>query len=95
MKNTEKKFTWADLKKAVNKIPEKHLQKQVIIWTEDESAYLVTSVDILNERHVYDGDEGCAPISIMKESIAEAKSAGLDNEYYTIHERGTRILYAE
>lgn len=92
----DKKFTWADLKKAVNKIPEKNLKKEVIVWNiSDESAMTITDVEILKEDYLFDGDEGCAPKSVMKEAIAEAKRDGLEDEYPVVHIKGTRVLNGE
>ena len=94
MKNT-KPFTWADLKKAVNQIPDAQLKKKVVIWTDDENCYQVANVEILKEDHLNDGDDGCAPRSDLKDAIKEAKQTGDQDVYYLIHKKGTRILYAE
>lgn len=92
----KRKFTWAALKKAVNKVPDHMLKNEVIIWTDDEEkAHTVICVETLKEDYVFDGDEGCAPKSIMKEAIAEAKKTGDEDEYFVIHQKGTRIIWAE
>jgi hypothetical protein len=90
--DNEKQFTWADFKKAVNKMPENQLNKSVIIWTADEQCYHVTHVQVLKEDYVHDGDEGCTPRSILKEEWKEAKEY---DTHYVIHEKGTRIINAE
>jgi hypothetical protein len=93
---TKKTFTWADLKKVTNRVPKSLLHNPVIIWAEDgEKAFVAAGVEILKEDHLYDGDEGCAPKSVLKESIADAKLTGDEDEYYLIHQKGTRIIYTD
>lgn len=93
-KETKKKFTWADFKKAVNKIPEKNLNQEVVIWTEDERCYTVDSLFICPEDFLFDGDEGCCPRSEMKDAIKEEKRdyPDTESEYYVVHRKGTRII---
>jgi hypothetical protein len=86
----DKKFTWRDLHRAASKIPAHLWNEPVVIWTEDEKAYTVADVEVLKEDHHFDGDEGCAPKSVLKESIAEDP-----DEYRLIYKKGTRILYAQ
>lgn len=90
----DKKFTWADLKRRANRIPKERLQDEVVIWTDDEKAYRVSDVERLTEDYLFDGDEGCAPKSAMKDCIEDAKQTGDEDEYYLIHPKGRRILYA-
>lgn len=96
MKNKEK-FTWADLKRIANKVPESRLKDEVVIWTDEERGLLVHNVEILSEDYLFDGDEATAPRSVMKEIIDEEKRNGtyVDGEYYVVHPKGRRILYAE
>ena len=92
----KRKFTWGALKKAANRVPDHLLKNEVIIWTEDgEKAHTVVYVETLKEDFIFDGDEGCAPKSIMKEAVAEAKQTGDEDEYFLIHKKGTRIIHAE
>lgn len=74
---------------------ERHLDKPVIIWTYDENCYTVTEVLNLEENYHHDGDCACAPKSVLKECMEEAKKDGFESDYYLIHEKGTRILIAE
>jgi len=96
----EKKFTWSDLKRIANRIPKDRLKDEVIIWTDrddDAAAFKVNGVQRLEEDYIFDQDDGCAPKSVMKELIADEKAAGTydPDEYYLIHPKGRRILYAE
>lgn len=93
----EKDFTWADLKKAVNKIPENQLNKRVTIWTDDEQCFHISYVEVLKEDYVHDGVEGCAPRSVLKAGYTkeEWKEAKEFDSHYTVHEKGTRIINAE
>jgi hypothetical protein len=91
--NNEKNMTWADLKKIVNKMPESRLKDDVTIWTDTEECFKVADIEILKEDYVFDGDEGCAPKSVMK--VADPKDWKENrDEYYTVHQKGTRIINA-
>lgn len=84
-------ITWAELKEIVNKLPEQILNQAVTIWNSSEEAGSVAiSVKILGEDHHYDGDEGCAPISIIKENFDDYEEH--KDEYYLVHAYGTPIL---
>lgn len=84
------KLTWGELKKIVNEMPEELLQNQVCAWNANDASppgLLISSVQKLPENYVYDGDEGCAPLSTFKN----------DGEYdahenYVVHPTGTVIL---
>jgi len=89
----EKLFTWADLKKAVVRIPDELLKEPVRIWTDDEQCYVISDVERLIEDYVFDGDEGVAPRSIMKNSDPENWKEYKD-EYYTVYPKGCRIINA-
>lgn len=85
-----KKITWADLKKIVNEMPEELLQNQVYAWNSndaDPEGLVLEEGQKLEEDYVYDGDVGCSPISIMKDS------GDYDpKENYVVHPAGTIIL---
>ena len=93
----EKKFTWANLKRIANRIPDNRLKDEVVIWTDDEKGYVVKGVEVLKEDYLFDGDEASAPRSVMRDIIKEEKQAGTyeDGEYPVVHPKGRRILYAE
>lgn len=95
----EKEFTWADLKRLANKIPASQLKTPVIIWAgeEWEAGFKVTDFQILKEDHFFDGDQGCAPKSALKELIEENERLPEDErtDYYLAHKKGTRIIHAE
>ncbi len=91
----EKKYTWADLKRMVNRMPDHLLKLQVYIWpTDEERALVVTGIERLTEDYVHDGDVGCCPKSIMKSGDPDDWKENQD-EYYLVHPKGTRILNAE
>lgn len=93
----KRKFTWAALKRIANRIPEDRLKDEVIIWTDDERALVVSCVETLKEDYLFDGDEACAPKSVMKEVIDEEKKQGTydEGDFPVVHPKGRRILYAE
>lgn len=92
-------FTWRNLKKVVNRMPESRLDDQVTIWT-DEQALDVQGVMILKEGYCDDGDCGVAPISIMRGVRADEKKADAvgfdlsDFDLTPVYPKGTRILEA-
>lgn len=90
----EKVFTWADLKRAVNKMPENRLKDPVVIWNDDETCYQVTDVEVLNEDYRHDGDEGVIPNSVMKENYDDYKQGIKDGDYNVVYPKGTRIINA-
>lgn len=96
MSKKDETLTWAELKKAINRMPKKHLNKPVCLWA-DEQGFKIVEVEILKEDYLFDGDEGCAPRSTMKEVIDGEKDFPPEDkgDYYVVHEKGTRILYIE
>lgn len=97
MDSENTKFTFRDLKRIINKMPESRLGDNVVVW-EDEKAIHIEGVLILEENYVSDGDVAVCPISIIRENIAYDKKYGrYDPDYYdltTIYPKGTRILQA-
>ena len=91
----EKDFTWADMKRVVNRMPPDLLKLKVYIWPdEEERALVVTGINRLREDYVYDGDVACCPKSIMKAGDPQDWKEKKD-EYYVVHPKGTRIINAE
>lgn len=83
-------LTWGELKKIVNEMPEEFLQNQVYAWNAndaDPQGLPINSILKLQEDYVYDGDEGCDPLSIAKESGEYDP-----DEHYIVHHAGTIIL---
>lgn len=89
---SEKKvFTWADLKKAVNEIPQEHLNKPVHVWGEDEG-FRITGIDDLEEDYVQDGDDGCGPESEVRKTAILDEGDVFEDMHPIVFEKGTRIL---
>jgi hypothetical protein len=91
----QKDFTWADMKRMVNRMPPELLKLKVYIWPNDEeTALVVTGIERLKEDYVHDGDVGCCPKSIIKSGDPIVWEENKD-EYYLVHPKGTRIINAE
>jgi hypothetical protein len=85
------KTTWADIKAIVNGLPENILKQPATIWTEaEDTGHCVTGIKILDEDHHYDGDSGCAPLSVIKENDDDFEEN--KDEYHLVHAVGTPIL---
>jgi hypothetical protein len=100
MKKTNEKaprITWADLKKAVNELPEDLLTTKVVLWpfSDGEEAWNLVEVMTLEEDYVFDGDSGCAPLSVMKESVSAEEWEEAKDEHHLVFPKGTPILIIE
>jgi hypothetical protein len=93
----KKETTWAEIKAIVNAMSEEALQDAVIIWASDaEKGYTVNEVEILDEDYVFDGEDGCIPISILRSSDDELKDVDLPNEDHPlILKKGRHIIHAD
>lgn len=91
----KKKITWMDLKKAIDKMPKELLKNEVCIWGE-ESGTKILCLEKLKEDYVFDGDEGCAPLSDIKNSYnTKEEWEEWEDEHRVIHPKGTVIICVE
>lgn len=88
MTQEAKKFTWADLKRIANEIPEERLSNEVKWWGEERGGK-ISGVQTLEEDYHDDGDSGTMPRSIMLENIEPGQD---EEDFPLIHAKGTRIL---
>lgn len=86
-----KRITWAEIKELVDMMPPEILAQNATIWNEsEETGHAVTAIKILDEDWHYDGDEGCAPIDVIKENYEDYEEN--KDDYYLVHRAGTPIL---
>lgn len=86
-----KRITWAEIKELVDMMPPEILSQNATIWNEsEETGHAVTAIKILDEDWHYDGDEGCAPLDVIKENDEDFEEN--KNDYYLVHRAGTPIL---
>jgi hypothetical protein len=85
---SKKKFTWADLKKFVNSLPEKELRKPVRIWREDEGLIIGSAWQL--EENYHDTGEGCCGRSELNEQ--DWKELKADGYGKLVHKKGTPIM---
>jgi hypothetical protein len=93
MSNQEisEKFTWADLKAAVNEVPDDQLNDQVILW-EEERGVKVGGVLILEEDYVKtDDDTLCAP----KSDVVDTNEGWNEIENPVVYKAGKMILFED
>lgn len=83
MAKKDKKYTWGDLKKFVNKLPPQELKKAVRWWGEERGGE-VKFADRLEEDYVRT-DEGCEPASVQDYEEG-------DEHYPIIFSKGTPII---
>lgn len=85
------KITWAEVKEIVNKLPDRILNQSVTIWNSSEDAGSVAvGVKTIEEDYHYDGDQGCAPLSVIKDNYDDYEEN--KDEYHLVHAVGTPIL---
>lgn len=85
------KITWAAIKELVNKLPDNILKQQATIWDEaEENGHCITGIKVLDEDWHYDGDEGCLPLSLLKQHDEDYEEN--KDEYHLVHASGTPIL---
>lgn len=92
----QKRFTWKDLKKIVNAIPDNRLKDDVIIWTDrddDASGFRVKEAFPLEENYVK-GEEGCFPQSELKD-MKRFDDDFDPKDHPVLHKKGKMIIYAE
>lgn len=88
---SDKRLTWRQLKEAANELPEELLDDKVFGWAvDDEAGVKMVEILTLEEDHVFNGDDACAPRSELKE-MTEPEDWD-DDEYYVVHKKGTKIL---
>lgn len=86
-----KAIKWSDIKEIVNKLPDHILNQSVTIWNSSEdSGSLAIAIKLLHEDYHYDGAEGCAPLSVIKDNDEEFDENKED--YHLVHAIGTPIL---
>jgi hypothetical protein len=88
-------MNWKELKEFCNRLPESELEKNVILWREDE-AITDINAEQLEESYYFDpeSDMGCFPESQAKLFITEDESAypnGMDT-FEKAYDKGHPIL---
>ncbi len=56
-------MTWSELKDFCNSLPEDQLQRNVILWREDEAINKIEANRIEEDHYIGEDDEGCYPLS--------------------------------
>ena len=86
-------MTWKELKEFANSLPEKELDKKVILWREDEA---ITNIEAnqLEEDHYIDlkySEYGCFEESEMKYQLENDEDKS-EKDYKKVYDKGTPIL---
>ncbi len=85
-----KQQTWADLKAAIENLTDEQLSKPIYLWGVESGDKI--EFDVIDEDYLHDGDEGCAPKSVIEESLEEGEDL---SEYPLTHSKGTIIFQTE
>ena len=92
-------MTWRELKEFCNSLPEKELEKNVIMWREEEGINNI-SAEQLEEDHYINPencDDGCFPmwqaIDMIKDGPDEYPN-GM-NDFEKVYDKGHPILLEE
>lgn len=91
-------MTWNDLKKFCNELPENELEKNVILWREEEAITDISAV-ALDEDHYVDKEgeisDGCFPLSDAEHWIRtspEDYPDGIDG-FEKVYDKGHPVLW--
>ena len=87
-------MTWKELKEFVNSLPDKELDKKVILWRKYE-AITDIKANQLEEDHYIDleySEYGCFEESEMLSQIRDDEYKS-EKDYKKVYDKGTPILY--
>jgi hypothetical protein len=79
-------MTWKELKDFCNSLDEKQLERNVILWREDEAINNIEAEKLPEDRYICPDacDEGCYPLSEASEPLEDLKK---------VYEKGDAILW--
>lgn len=79
-------YTWADLKKEINELPEKVLNQKIRIWGEEEG-FISNGLHVLDEDHIDNGESFSPKSTFEPEELKSLKAFG-----HTTLPKGTPII---
>lgn len=90
-------MNWKELKDFCNNLPESELEKNVILWREEEAITDISAEQLDEDQYVNidDSDDGCFPMSEAESQIKsdpEDFPNGLDG-FKKVYEKGQPILH--
>jgi len=82
-------MNWKELKEFANSLDEKLLEKEVILWIENEAVNNIEAMHLEADYYIGEEEEGCYPLSDVGLTIEDIKPNGLEKVY----EKGDPILW--
>jgi hypothetical protein len=82
-------MNWKQMKEFVNGLSDEQLDKDVILWREDEVVKDIDAESLSEDHYIGEDDEGCYPLSEVGLSIEKAQEKGLKKVY----DKGYPILF--
>ena len=80
---------WKELKDFANSLDEKQLEKNVVLWREDEAVNDINAEKLDADHYIGDDDEGCYPLADSGLTIEDVEEKGLRKVY----DKGSPILW--
>jgi hypothetical protein len=82
-------MTWKELKEFANSLDEKQLDKNVVLWREDEAVNDINAENLKEDYYIGDDDEECYSLADAGLTIEDAEEKGLRKVY----DKGSPILW--
>jgi len=79
-------MNWRELKDFCNSLDEEQLEKNVVLWREDEAVTKIYSKNLCEDFYIGEEDEGCYPESEASDPIEELTK---------VYSQGDPILWEE
>ena len=90
-------MTWNELKEFCNNLPEKFLDKNVVMWREDNAINKIKTSILEEDHYIEDEDEYCFPeevaLGLVKFDIDKYPN-GMDH-FKKVYDKGHPILWEE
>lgn len=82
-------MTWKELKEFANSLDEKQLERNVVLWREDEAVNNIFPEILQADHYIGEDDEGCYTLAEAGLTLKDVKRKKLTKVY----EKGNPILW--
>lgn len=74
-------MNWKDLKEFANSLDEEQLEREVILWREDEAIDKIEAMTLEDDHYIGDGEDGCYTLADAGLTEEDVKERGLTKVY--------------